>query len=132
MRQPWDANASARAPQRIGYAYSVESAATLIREARLNAGLSQAQLARRLGVSQAAVAKLEQPSANPTVRTLERVLGATGRALSLKARPTGVDESLIREQLALTPEQRLAQLEAMYEWGRELSLAGARARGELD
>lgn len=109
----------------------MESPATLIREARLNAGLTQAELARRLDVSQAAVAKLEQPQANPTVRTLERVLRATGRSLSLRARPMGVDESLVREQLKLTPAQRLAQLEAMYEWGRELSLAGARARGEL-
>jgi hypothetical protein len=32
----------------------------------------------------------------------------------------------------LSPDQRLAQLESMYEWGRELTIAGARSRGELD
>ena len=73
----------------------------LIREARTAAGLTQAQLARRLGTSQPAVVKLERPGANPTVRTLDRVLRATGHRLELAA-PTwspGVDESLIREQL---------------------------------
>ncbi|HEY2282530.1 MAG TPA: hypothetical protein VGH60_03150 [Solirubrobacteraceae bacterium] len=43
----------------------------------------------------------------------------------------GIDETLVVEQLGLTPDQRLAQLESMFEWGRELSLAGARAHGEL-
>jgi hypothetical protein len=42
----------------------------------------------------------------------------------------GIDETLVFEQHRLTPEQRLTQLERMYEWGRELALAGARARGE--
>ena len=46
--------------------------------------------------------------------------------------PRGVDESLIRRQLALTPAQRLAQLESMAREARELSLAGARSRGDLD
>jgi hypothetical protein len=43
----------------------------------------------------------------------------------------GVDESLIVEQLKLSPDQRLAQLVSMYRWSRELALAGARARGKL-
>jgi transcriptional regulator with XRE-family HTH domain len=108
-------------------------AASLIKDARAKAGLSQAQLALRLGVSQAAVAKLEHPSSNPTVETLDRALRATGQRLELEASPwqPSVDETLIAQQLRLSPEQRLAQLESMYEWGRELSLAGARARGEL-
>lgn len=105
--------------------------ASLIREARLNAGLSQAALARRLGVSQAAIARLEQRESNPTVRTLERVLKATGRSLSMKTQPTGVDASLIREQLKLSPSERLHGIEAMYRQGRALSMAGARSRGEL-
>jgi transcriptional regulator with XRE-family HTH domain len=106
----------------------------IVRNARHAAGLSQKQLALRLGISQAAVAKLERQDANPTVRTLDRALRATGRRLRLESEKSrgNVDESLIRAQLELTPEQRLAQLEAMYEWGRELTLAGAKARGELD
>jgi transcriptional regulator with XRE-family HTH domain len=110
------------------------SAASLLREARIEAGLTQAQLARRLGVSQAAVAKLERPQANPTIATLEHVLEATGRRLTLAAERVarGIDETLLVEQLRLTPEQRLAQAESMYEVGRELAAAGARSRGELE
>jgi transcriptional regulator with XRE-family HTH domain len=87
-----------------------------------------------MGISQAAVAKLERPRANPTIATLDDALRATGRRLVLSTEPlsSGIDETLVFEQLRLSPEQRLAQLEGMYEWGRELSLAGARSRGELD
>jgi transcriptional regulator with XRE-family HTH domain len=67
--------------------------------------MTQAQLARRLGTSQPAVVKLERPGANPTVRTLDRVLRATGHRLELAAPAwsPGVDESLIRKQLELAP-----------------------------
>ncbi len=47
-----------------------------IRAARIRAGLTQAQLAERLGKSQAAAAQLEGPAANPTLATLQRVLAA--------------------------------------------------------
>jgi hypothetical protein len=43
----------------------------------------------------------------------------------------GIDETLVIEQLKLTPDQRLAQLERMYEAARQLAIAGERARGEL-
>lgn len=102
----------------------------MIRNARREAQMTQAELARRLGVSQPAVAKLERPGANPTVETLERVLSATGHRLLLNApahRP-GVDESLIRRQLELTPEQRIRGIEAMYAQMHSLTQAGASAR----
>jgi transcriptional regulator with XRE-family HTH domain len=109
------------------------ASAALLKDARRQAGLTQADLARRLGVSQAAVAKLEQRHSNPTIATLEDALHETGHRLVLVTQPVipGIDETLVFEQLALSPEQRLMQLERMYEWGRELSLAGARSRGEL-
>jgi transcriptional regulator with XRE-family HTH domain len=105
---------------------------SLLKETRRQAGLTQAQLARRLGVSQAAVAKLEQPGANPTVDTLDDALWATGHRLTLDApvRRPGVDESLIRQHLELSPAERLRGIETMYAQARMLSLAGARSRGE--
>jgi transcriptional regulator with XRE-family HTH domain len=111
----------------------MSASALLLKEARCQAGLTQAQLARRMGVSQAAVAKLERPGANPTFATLDDALRETGQQLVLTTEPVrpGIDETLVFEQLRLSPEQRLAQLESMYEWGRELALAGARSRGEL-
>jgi transcriptional regulator with XRE-family HTH domain len=109
------------------------SAAPLIREARLTARLTQAQLARRLGTTQPVIARLESTSANPTVATVERVLNATGHGLWMTAarlRPS-VDESLIRKHLELTPGQRIEGLESMYREGREIARAGERARDDV-
>jgi transcriptional regulator with XRE-family HTH domain len=104
----------------------------LIRKARTDARLSQADLARRLGVSQAAIAKLERVGSNPTVGTLDSVLWATGHHLTLTAptRRPGVDESLIRQQLELSPAERLRGIETMYTEARALALAAARNRDE--
>lgn len=79
------------------------------------------------------MAKLERPGANPTVDTLDRALWATGHRLALNAaaRRPGVDESLIRRHLALSPAERLRGIETMYTQARMLALAGARSRGEL-
>ena len=107
--------------------------AALIRAARSDAGLTQAKLAERLGISQPEVARLERPGANPTLRTLDRALRATGRRLELSSspQPVGIDESMIRENLRAEPEQRLAAAEQLYREGRRLALAGERAVGEL-
>ena len=110
------------------------SHAELIRSKRQQAGLTQRELAARMGTTQSAIAALERPDSNPTVRTVSDALDALGYQLVFSAtpKPAGVDESLIRRQLTLTPAQRLEQLEAMAGQARELALAGARARGELD
>jgi transcriptional regulator with XRE-family HTH domain len=74
---------------------STSEAAALLREARYAAGLTQAVLAERLGVSQAAIAKLERPGANPTLKTLQDALLATGHRLvlsSVQTRTFGTDE----------------------------------------
>jgi transcriptional regulator with XRE-family HTH domain len=109
----------------------MSDAPVLLRDARRRAGLSQEELARRLGVRQAAVAKLESPRANPTVDTLDRALWATGHRLTLDApaRRPGVDESLIRGQLQRSPAERIRGIEVMYAEAQVLAEAGARSRG---
>jgi transcriptional regulator with XRE-family HTH domain len=106
---------------------------SLLADARRRAGATQAELARRLGVSQAAVAQLERPDSNPRVATLDRALRATGAELVISVRPLvlSVDESLVRQQLALTPAERVRGLEVMYDQARRLAQAGASSRGEL-
>jgi transcriptional regulator with XRE-family HTH domain len=105
----------------------------LLANARRRAGLTQAALAKRLAISQAAVAQLERGDANPRLATLDRALRATGVELVLGTRPRhpDVDEGLIRQQLELAPAQRLRGLEAMYEQARKLTAAGEMHRGEL-
>ncbi|HKJ36916.1 MAG TPA: helix-turn-helix transcriptional regulator [Solirubrobacterales bacterium] len=57
-------------------------AATLLREARLSAGLSQAELADRSGTSQATLSSYERGHRTPSAATLQRVLAASGRRLT--------------------------------------------------
>jgi len=52
--------------------------AVALRWARQDAGLTQAQLASRIGVSQQQIAKLERPGANPSIATLRKVADALG------------------------------------------------------
>jgi transcriptional regulator with XRE-family HTH domain len=103
----------------------------LIRESRQAAGLTQVELAERLGISQPALARMERPGANPAVGTLARVLRATGRRLELSAAAAkpSIDETLIAQHLRLTPAQRLHELERMYAQAQEIAQAGERARG---
>ncbi len=75
----------------------MSDSASLLKDARRLAGLTQAELAHRLGISQAAVAKLERPGANPTIGTLDDALRETGRRLVLATEPVnqGIDETLV-------------------------------------
>ena len=54
-----------------------------LRAARVGAGLSQADLARRAHTSQPAIARYETGAATPSLATLERLLAATGASLVL-------------------------------------------------
>ncbi len=98
-------------------------AATLIRRSRQRAGITQAELARRLGTTQSAVARLERAGSNPRIETVERALLAAGHLLSLSSKKPkpGIDESLIARQLRLTPEERLRSFEASYRDVRKLT-----------
>lgn len=51
---------------------------SLIKAWREELGLTQEELAKRLSVSQAAVAKFEQPTARPRVATLKKIASALG------------------------------------------------------
>ncbi len=80
----------------------------LVRFSRLRAGLTQQQLAKRAGISQPALARIEARRVIPRIDTIERLLRACGMSLEpLPRAGTGVDRSTIRRMLALTPRQRL-------------------------
>jgi ribosome-binding protein aMBF1 (putative translation factor) len=51
--------------------------------ARLAAGLTQAELAARMGTTQSAVARLEGGSVSPTVETLRKYAKAVGKRLQV-------------------------------------------------
>jgi transcriptional regulator with XRE-family HTH domain len=79
-----------------------------LRYARLRAGLTQRSLAKRTGVPQPAIARIESGRISPRVSTLVRLLAATGMALEIAPRVgEGVDRSLIRAALERSPEDRI-------------------------
>jgi transcriptional regulator with XRE-family HTH domain len=53
----------------------------LVYRVRTDAGLTQAQLAKRMGTTQSAVARLEGGGTRPTLETLEKVASAVGAEL---------------------------------------------------
>ena len=53
-------------------------------KARLRAGLSQAELAERMGTSQSAIARLESGHTLPSTKTLMRFAEATGSKVQLR------------------------------------------------
>ena len=56
-------------------------------QARLSAKLSQAELARKTGTTQSAIARLESGSISPTLATLRRYAEATGAKLEISIVP---------------------------------------------
>lgn len=69
------------------YRYSsAVDAAALIKEARTRAGLTQAQLARAAGTSQPTLAAYESGAKSPSVRTLDRLVRASGASLDVRLR----------------------------------------------
>ena len=54
-----------------------------VTEARIKAGLSQAQLATKSNINQADISKIECGTANPSVNTLNRIAKALGTNLSI-------------------------------------------------
>ncbi len=58
----------------------------MIIERRLKRGLTQAQLAQKIGTKQTAIARLESGAYNPTVKFLNKVAKALGAKLSFSIR----------------------------------------------
>ena len=56
-------------------------------ETRRRAGLTQQQLARKMGTTQPVIARLESGNTRPSLRTLERLAEATGSQLVISFQP---------------------------------------------
>lgn len=104
-------------------------------DARVRAGLTQRELARRARTSQSAVARIESGAVSPSLETLRRLVAACGFDLRLSLAPAGasdpvveaykrdVDRTLLRENLRKTVEQRLGDMEAFRKSAEQLRRA---------
>jgi transcriptional regulator with XRE-family HTH domain len=82
----------------------------LIRELRRDAGLSQQELADRLGTTQPAVSRWERGHDEPRLARFNDILRACGRRAELAIERDDVDRAQIRQQLAMNPRERLASV----------------------
>lgn len=53
-------------------------------DARIENGLTQKQLSEKTGISQADISRIERGTANPSVKTLQRIAEALGRKVSIE------------------------------------------------
>lgn len=82
--------------------------ADVVRAARREAGLTQRELADRVGTTQSAIARWEAGADSPRLDKLSALLRACGVEADLTfRRHDDVDRAQIREHLALTPAERL-------------------------
>jgi transcriptional regulator with XRE-family HTH domain len=96
----------------------------LIKEARLRVGLTQLELAGRLGVKQPLVARWENGVTRPSFQSLERALEACGLDLQIAlVEHDDHDSGLIAQQLAMSPAQRMRNWENMIEFAEQAKKA---------
>jgi transcriptional regulator with XRE-family HTH domain len=117
-----------------------QTAASILRDARTVAGLSQRELAVRAGTAQSVVGRIEAGTVSPTIETLTRLLAAADCELELRLQPSsrrdpmveaykaGVDQSLLIENLRKTPRERIENLMAMQRFTAQVRRAGEESR----
>jgi predicted RNase H-like HicB family nuclease/transcriptional regulator with XRE-family HTH domain len=77
-----------------------------VRWARQDRDLSQKGLADLVGVTQQAIAKLEDPDANPSLLTLAKVAEALGLEVHLSLAPTKPFQELLRARVNISKAQK--------------------------
>lgn len=83
-------------------------AGRMVRYARRRAGLTQRELAVKVGIPQETIARIERGRTDPRVGTLDRLLA--GAEYGLEALPRlgiGIDRSQFARLLRATPAERL-------------------------
>jgi transcriptional regulator with XRE-family HTH domain len=87
-------------------------AAGLIRSARDMAGLTQAELAARAGVTQQAVSAYETGRMDPTLDTLTNLIDAAGLEMRVRLVPKDYHDESLQAFLESLPPAQQAELEA--------------------
>jgi hypothetical protein len=104
----------------------------LIRAARVDAGLTQAALARAAGTSQPTIARYESGRSEPRASTLERILAACGQRLEPTGAPVVTTQVPARGPRGRLLRRHAAEVRAVIEAAglRNPRVFGSVARGE--
>jgi len=76
------------------------TAGALVLLAREEAGLSQRELAKRAGVSQADIARIESGARQPSIPTLQRILAGADKELRFRLAPIDDHDQVLRARQA--------------------------------
>lgn len=96
------------------YTSRMEAAGALLRTARRRARLSQAELARRAGVTQSVISAYESGARQPSLSTLARLVEATGSELEVHVTspaPSRIPDGLLARRVRDQRDDVLAVLE---------------------
>ncbi len=109
------------------------TAGQLIRDARLQAGMSQGELARRAGVSQPVISAYEGGHREPGLEMLRKLIGASGHDLTIEltARPhapRGLPDTPMGRRIRR--HRQKVNLMAAQRGATNLRVFGSVARGE--
>jgi len=104
--------------------------ASLVREARLRAGLTHQALADRLRTTPSAIARWEAGRVRPSAEALGEIAEACGLELRASlSEPDPSEASLLESALSLTPTERLDRLVRTVAFVRAGRAAVAERRG---
>lgn len=110
------------------YAGSMDAGA-ILRQARIDRGLDQADLARRAATTQAYVSRVERGVVSPSVQTLTRLLNALGLRLRATAEPLAhgnVSTAELRRDLReLSAEERVERAVELSAFLTEVAASAA-------
>jgi transcriptional regulator with XRE-family HTH domain len=89
----------------------------LIKEARLRAGLTQAELGDKIGKPQSVIARWERGDVDPSLETLRQVIRGCGLDLNFHlSRHDDSNDTIIDHHLKMTPAERFADLLARVDF----------------
>jgi predicted transcriptional regulator len=74
---------SAREPYRLDQCGPVHPICETLRDVRIDAGITQVELARRTGMKQSMISEMERGTVSPMLVTVDRVATALGMVLVL-------------------------------------------------
>ena len=81
-----------------------------MREARKRAGLTQAQLAERVGTTQSAIARIESGASEPGLWRVAELVSACGLHLTVRLTEQSPELAAARRNLRLSPDQRVRNM----------------------
>jgi transcriptional regulator with XRE-family HTH domain len=96
----------------------------LLARARKQAGLTQAQVAAKMGTTQSAIARAEAGTVLPTLGFLQRFSSATGQALTIELKPRRTDSTRTQKRKRT---RRVADGFVFNPWDRDPTEAEAKS-----